>query len=146
MTTAATATIQGETDFATEIKVGTETKIGTETGVGVEVKTLEEDNDGISVTARATVIVTDMVAVTEMKVDQDRGLLNDANRGQKTNATRRKEKRVIERTEEKKKRNLSRLLRLRRVKSSSSSISMTVSAPNRPSHACHQTLSGSSSS
>lgn len=49
---------------------------------------MEEDNDVISVTARETVIVTDTVAVTGMKVDQDRSLLDDANQGQETSATR----------------------------------------------------------
>lgn len=107
---------------------------------------MEEDNDGISVTAPETVIVTDMVAVTGMKVDQDRVLLDDANRGQETNAVRRKETPIVGRTEEIKKRSPPGLQRLRRVKSSSSSMSMTVSAPNRPSRACLQTQLGSLSS
>lgn len=46
-----------------------------------------EGHDVISVTARETVIVTDSVVVTGMKVDLDRSPLDDTTQGQETRAT-----------------------------------------------------------
>lgn len=50
----------------------------------IVIEIMGEGHDVISVTARETVIVTDSVVVTGMKVDLDRSLLDDTSQGQET--------------------------------------------------------------